>query len=412
MVNVMLSNKHLNNINILLCTDNYLRIGAEQIGGIERISITLVNSLRKKGCHFFNAFKKIDDGTRFDNLDDHNFNPYERIQIQKETSVDSLTEFLIENDITIIHIQQAETRDFLFYHLAAERAGCKIIYSMQEKPLQDLFKYNFSYLYDTIFRVKWADKLHYLARLLFSRIEYITTYKQIQKKYIQCFKYCDKIVIQSELFIPTLEKLLQRQLSTKSLIKQPNCVSYSQFFLEENIIELKRNEIIIVGDLEEATSQISLVIDVWKEIYKEFPLWSIHIIGSGSDFEYYKSIIKPKHRIYLEGRQEPLSYYQTASIYINTTISTKSFCSSLLEAMQNAVVPIILNTNEIYNSIIESDVNGYVVADINQLKSKLKKLINDDGSRIKMAKRTVSKAKSYNQQTFARNYYNIYRTFN
>ncbi len=406
----MLFNSKQNNIGILLCTDNYLRIGAEQISGIERIAVTLVTILKKTGCHFFNAFKQTDDGSRISDLDDYYFSPYEKIQVEKETSVDTVAKFVIENEIVAIHLLQAETRDFLFYHLVAERTGCRLIYSMLEKPFSDLFKYQLSYNFDCLYRVPWAKKFHYLVNIFSSKINAQVRYRKLQKKNAQCLKYCDKIVLQSELYIPTLEKLLQQQLSLKKIKLLPNCVPYPDFFKEENIPILKQKEVIVLSNLEEATSQISVIINIWKELHNKFRGWTLRILGDGPDSNFYKKMIKPKYNIILEGRQDPILFYQTASIYINMGISTKSFSSSLLEAMQNAVIPIVLNSNEIYSSIIENEVNGYIVNDKNNFKTSLERLMSNPEQCLKMAKKSLSKSKQYGQRSFAMGYYDLYHS--
>lgn len=406
----MSSLKSVNNPGILLCTDNYLRIGAEQIGGIERISVILINLLRKTGCRFFNAFKKTDDGSGPDDLDDHNFSPCERIWVLNETSIDDVTKFVLVNNITVIHLQQAESRDFLFYHLVATRTGCRLIYSMLEKPLGDLYRYRLSYNLDALIRVPWKNKWQILIRLLTSGTRSQIRHGQLQKKAVQSFKYCDKIILQSELYIPALEKLLQRQVSDRKLTVLPNCVSYPDFFAEENIPHLKQREALVIGNLNEESSKLSVIINIWKQLHKTFGNWTLRILGDGQDFGFYKKIINKNDGIILEGRQEPILYYQSASIFLTACTSAKSFCSPLLDAMQNALVPVILDTSEIYSDIIENEVSGFIVSDMIQMERTLEKLMSDRILCQKIARKALSRAKLHGQLIYARKYYDLYHS--
>ena len=122
-------------LSVLLCTTFYLRMGAFQMGGVERLSLILASDLRKRGCLFFNAFRKTDDGAGDDELDEHYFRENERIRITDSTTSDELTSFLARNSINVIHVQQAEFKDFMLYREAAERAGAVVIATMNEKQI-------------------------------------------------------------------------------------------------------------------------------------------------------------------------------------------------------------------------------------------------------------------------------------
>ena len=115
------------------------RVSAAVQAGVERLSLILVQSLRKRGCCFSNAYREIDDGTPEDDLDEHYFGRHERIRITDSTTSDQLTSFLLAGNIRVIHVQQARTRDFLLFREAAERAGAVLIATMHEKPFGDMF---------------------------------------------------------------------------------------------------------------------------------------------------------------------------------------------------------------------------------------------------------------------------------
>ena len=400
--------------NILICTTFYLRLGAYQIGGVEHLSLILISGLRKRGCRFFNAFRATDDNSKDDELDEHYFLESERIRITDETSCDELSKFLAGGNIRIIHIQQAESRDYLLYREAAERVGAVVITTMNKKPLEDLFTFRRAFLQRQFRQSNFQGKMSALKKMLFSGRLRKKRQDQIRMKTMNTFSLSHMVVFLSRNYIPGYENLLQRELSAEdsecSFSVIPNCVTFGNYFPEIHIPRLKQKEILVIGTLEESTRRISLIIRMWKDLKSSFPDWTVRILGDGPSSGRYRSMIAKTEGITLEGRQEPESYYRTASIYINLSITDDAWSMSLLEAMQYALVPVVFNTSEIYSDVIEHGHSGFIIEDMatKELEQVLRRLMRDEGMRHSMARNSVARSKMFSQLVYCRRYHDLY----
>lgn len=401
-------------LNILICTTYYLRLGSYQIGGIEHLSLILISGLRKRGCRFFNAFRATDDNSKDDELDEHYFLESERIRITDETSCDELSEFLARSNIQIIHIQQAESRDYLLYREAAELAGAVIITTMNKKPFEDLYTFRSDFLLRQFRQSDFPGKIAALKKMLFSSRLRKKRLDQIRMKTLNTFSLSHRVVIFSRNYIPGYENLLQRELSTEdgdcSFSVIPNCVTFGNYFPEVHIPRLKQKEILVIGNLDESTRRIGLIIRMWQEIKSSFPDWTVRILGDGPSAGRYRQMIARTEGITLEGRQEPESYYRTASIYVNLSITDDAWSMSLLEAMQYALVPVVFNTSEIYSDVIEHSHSGFIIEDMatKELEQVLRRLMRDGGLRQSMARNCVARSKMFSQIVYCRRYHDLY----
>ncbi len=403
-----------NRINALICTNFYLRLGSSQIGGVERLSLILISTLRKKGCRFFNAFRTTDDNSKDDELDEHYFLESERIKITDRLSCDELAGFLTRNNINVIHIQQAETRDFLLYREAAERVGAVVIATMHKKPFEDLFTFERSYIIRELCNSRFSKKIGILKKLFLSSIIRRKRLDQIYMKTLNTISLCHRIVILSQNYIPGYASLLQKDMSSSdtdcifSII--PNCVSFSNYFPEIHIPRLKQKEILVVGRLDDTSRRISILINMWSELSKSFPDWTLRILGDGPSAARYKKSAASAPSIKIEGRQDPESYYRTASIYVNLSITDDAWSMSLLEAMQYALIPVVFNTSESYSDIIEHEQSGFILEDmsVTALKHTLQKLMNDEKLRHTVARNSLARSKMFSQLTYCYRYHNLY----
>ncbi len=396
-------------VNVLLCTRNYLRLGAELTGGVERLSLILVQSLRKRGCCFSNAYREIDDGTPEDDLDEHYFGRHERIRITDSTTSDQLTSFLLAGNIRVIHVQQARTRDFLLFREAAERAGAVLIATMHEKPFGDMFLLEQDMPWQ-ILREKRSPEA--LKRFLFPGHYRKKLLNRLRMNAMNIFGLCHRVVLVSRDYLPGLENLLQRELQSGEYTVIPNCVGFSNFFPEQHIARLKIREVLAVCSLDEPTRRVGVLLDLWRELADEFPDWTLRIIGDGPSGKHLMRQARKIPRVIMDGRQDPLSFYRTSSVFVSLGVTSEAWSMSLLEAMQNAAVPVVFNTSEAFGGIIDNEVNGFLVDDMDliRLKGVLRMLLEDEGYRRKAARAALGRARMYGQLTFCRNYFDLYRS--
>ena len=387
-------------LSVLLCTTFYLRMGAFQMGGVERLSLILASDLRKRGCLFFNAFRKTDDGAGDDELDEHYFRENERIRITDSTTSDELTSFLARNSINVIHVQQAEFKDFMLYREAAERAGAVVIATMNEKPMADMFLLSRSFLARRLKTARGCEFLKALKQRL----------KNIRMKTLNTFGLCHQVVLVSRNYIPGYETLLQRELDPSGCTVIPGCASFGAYFPEIHLQQLKQKEILMVCRFEELTRRQGIMLDLFKRLCLSYESWTLRILGQGPDLPACRKKAKGCSGIVFEGWTDPQPFYRTASIYVNLSVTADAWCMSLPEAMQFALVPVVFNTSEVYSDIIEHENGGYLIEDMNrsQLESVLRKLMEDDGLRLRQARLALARSKSYSRMIYARRYHDLY----
>lgn len=136
-------------------------------------------------------------------------------------------------------------------------------------------------------------------------------------------------------------------------------------FVFQKEIRMKKKELLYVGILAN-NKRVDRIVQIWKRIYKEYPDWSLKIVGDG-DPEYVKYLRKKAvtlHRIYFEGFQNPIKYYQSANIFCMTS-NYEGWGMVLTEAMQCGVVPVAFNSFASASDIIENGHNGILVKPFN-----------------------------------------------
>ena len=99
----------------------------------------------------------------------------------------------------------------------------------------------------------------------------------------------------------------------------------------------------------------------------------------------------------MEGFQNPLKYYEKASIFLMTS-AYEGFPMALIESQQNGVVPIAMDSYSSLHDIIENDKNGIIISD-NDIKGfvkALKNLMQNQDKRKIMAEEGLKSCKQYN----------------
>lgn len=104
---------------------------------------------------------------------------------------------------------------------------------------------------------------------------------------------------------------------------------------------------------------------IWKHIQldKEFNEWHLYIVGDGKDKSFYLDFTRNNNipNVHFEGRRYPIPYYKRASIFAMTS-AFEGFPMSIIEAQQNGVVTIVMDSFLSVHDIIDNDVNGVLIS--------------------------------------------------
>ena len=88
--------------------------------------------------------------------------------------------------------------------------------------------------------------------------------------------------------------------------------------------------------------------------------------------------------IHFEGAQSPLSWYQKSKIFLMAS-PREGWGLTITESLQNGVVPIVLNTSNVFKDIISDANNGFLPNTEKEYRERLESLLSNDNKRQRMA---------------------------
>jgi glycosyltransferase involved in cell wall biosynthesis len=191
-----------------------------------------------------------------------------------------------------------------------------------------------------------------------------------------------------------------------------NPLVYNEFISEELLSE-KRKEVLFVGRLLEKHKQVSRILKIWECFYKKTNEneWILTIVGDGPDFDLYKTIVASRNilNVHFEGFQNPLPYYQRASIFVMTS-AYEGWPMTLVEAQQYGVVPIVMDSYASLHNIIEDDKNGVIVpdGDVVLFAEKLKNLAENEKMRLDLAMSGLESSRRFKIENIVDKWENIF----
>ncbi len=198
---------------------------------------------------------------------------------------------------------------------------------------------------------------------------FITLYKRYRqrksiKSIIKTLPYVNRYVFLSKSFQKQFEEIAHYK-NTGKLDAISNPLVFSKFITSEKFTQ-KENIVLIVGRMLEPHKKITRALRAWQQVEKN-PIsadWKLQIVGEGPDLPMYKQLADELklERVSFEGFQQPLPYYERAKIFLMTS-AVEGFPMTLLEAQQQGIVPIVMDTFLSLHDIITSDFNGIITPD-------------------------------------------------
>lgn len=227
-------------------------------------------------------------------------------------------------------------------------------------------------------------------------------------RYVEYRKHlysCDKYLKHSDLFVflaPSFLEWYRKRRPSKVVKEKTDFVYNPLVYKMEGYTDFDKKEktVLYVGRLNEVQKQIIRILEIWKDIENDnsYEKWKLQIVGDGPDKKMYESYISRNHlrRVSLEGYQYPLPYYQKASIFVMTS-AFEGWGMTLIEAQQNLVVPIGMDSYSSIHDIIKDKVNGIIVENGNTQKFKeaLHELMENSQMRRKMALEGIESCKRF-----------------
>lgn len=228
---------------------------------------------------------------------------------------------------------------------------------------------------------------------MFLRLLYpIYRFAEKRKNIWRCnkyYKYSDKFTFLAPCFLKSYALLCGKNENDPKLDFVYNPLVYSEAITQEER-EVKENIVLVVGRLSERHKKISRILEAWKcvEQDKRFADWKLQIVGDGEDRILYENIIQEDslQRVEMLGFKQPLPYYKKAKIFLMTS-AYEGFGMTLVEAQQNGVALLVMDSYASLHEIVEDGDNGLLVKDGNvaEFTKKLKLLLEDEVLRRRLA---------------------------
>ena len=235
-------------------------------------------------------------------------------------------------------------------------------------------------------------------------------YRILRRKYALPYGKADKIVVLSKGIIEQYQKIAQG--CKNQFVAIPNALSFSKVVLPKT----KIREVLIVARLDDWHKRILEILKIWALLQSDqnFADWTLRIVGEGIDKPYYEEYVQ-KHNVTnvrFEGHQNPVSYYQSASLLMMTS-ACEGLPMTILEAQQFGCVPLLYDSFASARDVIVNGENGILVrnGDKNAYVEQLKKLMSNDVLRQQMSAACVLSSRNYSVEKVAAQWNELLQSF-
>ena len=326
-----------------------------EIGGIERVSVSLAEGLMSRGIEvLFIACRKSPYSKEYELPARQIFLPDSTDY--SERNVEAFCKIVNEEKIDILLNQNSHSE--LYNKTCKEtkfRTNVKLISVLHFAPNMRIISNR------NLFNLRYfglKKNLEFIARNLSTRFP-IRHFAMMQQKRLMRDLYgnSDKVVLLSEKYIKHYKKIANIR-STDKLTAINNMLSFP--YEKDNTC--KKNQILFCGRLAYKQKRPDRLLQIWKMIQDELPDWNLMILGDGP---LRQKLVANVERIGLErieftGFLDPIKYYKESSIFCMTS-NHEGFPMVLTEAMQYGCVPFAFESFDSLSEIIDSGKNGFII---------------------------------------------------
>lgn len=348
-------------MNILFVTENEI---SQQLGGTDRITITLSNEFARRGHNCFLAYcrhSEHPDKCRFK----------ETLLLEDGQESVQLTDFLGVASIDIIVSNLVDIRYKrkllpLMYN-ATRGTGTRLVACYHAMPGEDLLGNRIT---NSLYRIRHYGQLGRnlkdMALTLVPRSIVMKLFgRKVQAKYRLMYDNSDVLVLHVPEACRQYAAIAGLEYDSK-FADVPSANTYD-IVPDPAILSEKKKEVLIVARMDEKAKRLTSALKVWQRICEsgKYDDWTLRIVGGGPDLNY---LIRMSDRLALdnivfEGRvPDVLKYYRTASIFMLTS-SFEGWALTVTESQQHGVVPVALDSYPSLHTLIENHKDGITVPD-------------------------------------------------
>jgi glycosyltransferase involved in cell wall biosynthesis len=176
---------------------------------------------------------------------------------------------------------------------------------------------------------------------------------------------------------------------------------------------LENKNVITVGSMHDDRKRFDIQIKLWEDVVKKHPNWLLNIYGDGTGKEILQNSIdqlKLNKNVILHGSSNTMpKHYLDSSIFLFTS-SAEGLPMVLIESLSYGVPCVSFDCPTGPSDIITNDVDGYVVenGNVESLKEKLFKLIEDSELRKAMGINAKKNAARYETDNIAKQWTSLF----
>ena len=302
-----------------------------------------------------------------------------------------LGHIITANNIDFVIVQGVDAlmnRQVVYLRKAVELQQRRpfILFVFHQMPGYELHRMDTGVLVDKLFSKDWQRSVRQLLMQTLLTFDQSVLLKKLHKKYHVPYQNADKVVLLSPSYIPDFERFAQGGDQSK-YAAIPNMLTFPSV---DELPHEKSHEILMVSRMDEDSKRIKRALQIWAQLPQDSKQdWRLTIVGDGEDLPYYREYVR-KHRIanvQFEGQQNPLPYYQRASVFMMTS-AFEGWPMTLMEAMQNGCVPVVFDSFKAVHDIIVDGTDGVIVPDgkDGEYAARLAQLLREQDRREMMAK--------------------------
>ncbi len=326
----------------------------------------------------------------------------------------------IDSRITTLRIEGVTCDEFMQDPADADKAQDTVIHYVKKHNVQVIINQWWLVPYITRLKkecgVKVITCLHqaFYTPILDGK-GFLGTAKRMFRPLYECWKrydcvhnvtsflpYVDRYVFLSSLFQKQFEEMAGYEKFKNKLDAIPNPLVYGDFISREEF-EHKEYIVLVVGRMLESQKKFSRILRVWKKVATDerSRRWRLYMVGDGPDLPAYKSMTAELglRRVSFEGYQQPLPYYRRARIFLMSS-QFEGFGMTLVEAQQQGVVPIVMDSFLSLHDIISNGKNGLITKnyDEDDFALAILSLMEDERRLASMAQSSIESCKAFSVQ--------------
>ena len=225
--------------------------------------------------------------------------------------------------------------------------------------------------------------------------------------------YNERYILLSNGFIQPLIKYARIKDATKILaIGNPITIPVD---LTNFSILNKKKQILYAGRMDFENKRVNRIVEAWKTICDKYTDWELVLVGNGPHKKELIAMVESENirNVHFEDFQiePPIRFYKDASIYMLTS-DLEGFGLVIVESMSYGVVPIVYGSYEAVYDIIENGKSGFITPmpyKNGHTVKYLQELIENENVRIEMAKNAMERAKLFNLEAIANQWYEVFK---